>query len=92
MKEAPIHFQQLAAQEQNDVSGKNEWFRYGFSSRVSAGRNNVERDGQWLHKATALHQPKWHAGADWLLFRIPARPDISLRQGQVELLAERVDV
>lgn len=45
--------------------------------------------GQVAPKTAAPRQPKWHAWADWLLSKIAARPDIYLRELQVDLLAER---
>jgi transposase len=49
--------------------------------------------GQVAPKKAAPRQPEWHAWADWLLAKLAARPDIYLRELQVELKAERnIDV
>lgn len=45
--------------------------------------------GQIAAKTTRDRPPKWRAWADWLLAKIAARPDIYLRELQVELQAER---
>ena len=45
--------------------------------------------GQLASKTAAARQPKWQAWADWLVARIAARPDIYLREWQVELKQER---
>ena len=45
--------------------------------------------GQVEPKTAAPRQPKWHAWADWLVAKISARPDIYLRELQVELKQER---
>jgi transposase len=49
--------------------------------------------GQIAPKKAEPRQPKWHAWSDWLLAKLAARPDIYLRELQVELRQERgVDV
>lgn len=45
--------------------------------------------GQVEPKTATPRQPKWHAWADWLVAKISARPDIYLRELQVELKQER---
>lgn len=45
--------------------------------------------GQVAPKKAGPRQPKWHAWADWLVAKIAARPDIYLRELQVELKQER---
>ena len=45
--------------------------------------------GQVAPKKAAPRQPTWHAWADWLVAKIAARPDIYLRELQVELKRER---
>src|SRR5688572_8054756 len=45
--------------------------------------------GQVAPKTSAHRQPKCQAGADWLLAKITARPDIYLRELQEELKQER---
>ena len=45
--------------------------------------------GQVAAKTAAPRLPKWHAWADWLVAKITARPDIYLRELQVELQRER---
>ena len=45
--------------------------------------------GQIAPKKAAPRQPTWHAWADWLVAKIAARPDIYLRELQVELKRER---
>jgi transposase len=45
--------------------------------------------GQIAPKTAAPREPAWRAWADWLLAKIAARPDIYLRELQVELKAER---
>lgn len=45
--------------------------------------------GQVAPKLTRQRQPKWHDWADWLLKKITERPDIYLRELQVELKVER---
>ncbi len=44
--------------------------------------------GQVAPKTAAPRQPKWHAWADWLVAKITARPDIYLRELQVDLEQE----
>jgi transposase len=44
--------------------------------------------GQVAPKTAAPRQPKWHAWSDWLIAKIAARPDIYLRELQVELKQE----
>jgi len=44
--------------------------------------------GQVGPNTAAPRQPKWHAWADWLMAKIAARPDIYLRELQVELKQE----
>jgi transposase len=45
--------------------------------------------GQLAPKTAAPRQPKWQAWSDWLLAKIADRPDIYLRELQVELKQER---
>ena len=45
--------------------------------------------GQVAPKLAAPRQPKWHAWADWLIAKIASRPDIYLRELQVDLKQER---
>ena len=45
--------------------------------------------GQLAPKTAAPRQPKWLAWGDWLVAKITARPDIYLRELQVELKQER---
>ena len=48
--------------------------------------------GQVAPKTAAtrqMRQPKWHTWAGWLLAKIGTRPDIYLRELQVELRQER---
>lgn len=45
--------------------------------------------GQVTPKAASPRQPKWHAWADWLIAKIASRPDIYLRELQVELKQEQ---
>ena len=45
--------------------------------------------GQVAPKKAAPRRPAWHAWADWLVAKIAARPDIYLRELQVELKRER---
>lgn len=45
--------------------------------------------GQIAPKKATPRQPMWHAWADWLVAKIAARPDIYLRELQVELKRER---
>ena len=64
--------------------------RFKFSeSWIRLIKQQRRETGQVPPKTAAPRQPKWHAWADWLLCRITARPDIYLRELQVELLAER---
>ena len=44
--------------------------------------------GQVAPKKSAPRQPKWHAWAEWLVAKIAVRPDIYLRELQVELKRE----
>ncbi len=49
--------------------------------------------GQVEPRKAAPRKPEWHAWADWLLAKLAARPDVYLRELQVELKAERdIDV
>ncbi len=49
--------------------------------------------GQVEPRKAALRKPEWRAWADWLLAKLAARPDVYLRELQVELKAERdIDV
>ena len=45
--------------------------------------------GQIAAKKAVPRQPKWHAWSDWLLAKLASRPDIYLRELQVELRQER---
>jgi len=45
--------------------------------------------GQVAPRIATPCRPKWHAWADWLVAKIAARPDIYLRELQVELKQER---
>jgi transposase len=44
--------------------------------------------GKIAPQKAAPRRPKWHAWADWLVTKIAARPDIYLRELQVELRRE----
>jgi transposase len=45
--------------------------------------------GQVAPKTAAPRPPKWRDWADWLVAKLTARPDIYLRELQVELRQER---
>lgn len=45
--------------------------------------------GQVAAKTAAPRQPKWLSWGDWLVAKITARPDMYLRELQVELKQER---
>lgn len=45
--------------------------------------------GQVAPKTASPRQPKWQAWADWLMAKIASRPDIYLRELQVDLKQER---
>lgn len=45
--------------------------------------------GQIAPKATRRRQPKWQAWGSWLLGKIATRPDMYLRELQLELQQER---
>ena len=52
-------------------------------------KQQFREHGQVAPKTAAPRQPKWHSWADWLVAKIAARPDIYLRELQVELAQER---
>ena len=45
--------------------------------------------GQLAPRTTPVQQPKWRAWAEWLRAQVTARPDLYLRELQVQLQAER---
>ena len=47
--------------------------------------------GQVAPRTAAVRKPKWHSWAGWLLAKLAARPDIYLRELQVDLKQERGD-
>jgi transposase len=57
-------------------------------SWVRSIKQQRRETGKVAPQIAAPRQPKWHAWSDWLLAKIVDRPDIYLRELQVELKTE----